>query len=321
MIRSHCGTRILPIENHKSTFANPLMRPLFPDESAPPDERAALEAPGGVRLFTQRWTPDDDPRAVVALVHGYGEHSSRYRHVAAFLRERGYAIHAYDQRGHGRSQGRRAYVDSFGDYTRDLALVLDQVRARRAGGAPLFLMGHSMGGTVSAFYVLREQPDDLAGLVLSSPALAITGARWLRPVAGALSRLWPTLPTSRIDHTKLSRDPAVARHVERDAFMHRGRMPVRTASELMRAVRHVQAQADRLTLPLLCWHGTADAIVPLAGTRRFHERAASSDKTFRRYEDFYHETLNEPERRDVLQDLADWLKRRTADRRRRAAAS
>ena len=139
------------------------------EERASFEETGTFDAPDGLRLFERVWHPPQAPQAGVVLVHGYAEHSGRYDHVAAFLNDRGYAVYAYDLRGHGRSEGRRAFVDTFVRYLNDLGVFLQRVR-RRLQDVPLFLMGHSMGGTVCARFYLERRPE-LAGLVLSSPLL------------------------------------------------------------------------------------------------------------------------------------------------------
>ena len=104
----------------------------------------------GHSLFRRAWLART-PERVVVLVHGYAEHSGRYEHVGAHLAERGAAVHAYDQQGHGKSGGTRCHVRRFGDLLDDLEGFVGVVRAEHSG-LPVFVVGHSMGGLVVAAY-------------------------------------------------------------------------------------------------------------------------------------------------------------------------
>ncbi len=267
---------------------------------------------GGTGLLARWWRPAEPPRGVVLIVHGLGEHAGRYAPHAAALVARGYAVYSFDLRGHGRSPGPRAYVDRFATYLADLDAMLAAVRAREPD-RPLFLLGHSMGGTIVALYVLTRQPT-LAGVVLSSPALAPGSdiSPLLARLAPLIGRLAPRLPASPLDPAAISHDPAVVRaYAEDPLVLHRG-MPARTGAELLAAIGQVQAQMDAWSLPLLLIHGTADRLTNPAGSQALARRAAVADKTLRLYDGFYHETLNEPEGARVLADLGGWLDAHTA---------
>lgn len=276
-----------------------------------PSEAGTFETPDGLRLFEQSWVPETapeaPPRAAVALVHGYGEHSGRYAHVAAFLTARGHAVYAFDQRGYGRSEGRRAFVDRFEHYLDDLSTFLRRVRDR-APGVPLFLMGHSMGGTVCARYWLEHRPD-VAGLILSSPFLHPGEAMPHLPLrlSSLASRLFPTFPTVRIRAEHLSRDQAVRADVDADPLNVRGRVRARTGHEMVAAAASIRDRLEAVTLPFLVFHGTADCIADPRGSIELYRRALGEDKTLGLYEGLFHETLNEPERTQVLHELAAWL--------------
>lgn len=271
-------------------------------------DAGTLRTDDGLTLATRRWMPHARPKAAVVIVHGIGEHSGRYAHVAAHLMLHDYAVYAFDLRGHGRSEGQpRVYVESFDEYVDDLACFLADVRREHRG--PLFLLGHSMGGGIAARYVVERGADGLAGLVLSSAALKIPDALspLLQKLAGIASRMVPKLPATRLDTSRLSRDPAVVRAYEEDPLVHTGGVRARVGHEILRNVALIRAHADAFTLPLYVFHGTADEITDPEGSRAFYERAPSDDKTLALYEDFYHETMNEPERERVLGDLTAWL--------------
>ena len=121
----------------------------------------------GARIYRQCWLPDGEPRAVLLIVHGLGEHSGRYANVVNHLVPRGYALYGLDHVGHGKSEGTREYVERFEDYTDTLDMYRGMVRQAQPD-KPLFLYGHSLGGLISAFYLLDHQAG-LAGAVLSAP--------------------------------------------------------------------------------------------------------------------------------------------------------
>jgi alpha-beta hydrolase superfamily lysophospholipase len=270
----------------------------------------------GLVLFRRGWRPADrdDPaernvpaRSVVAVVHGHGDHSGRYAHLGEYLARHGHAVEAMDLRGHGRSQGARAMVDTFDQYLDDAERFLSFVQ-RDHPGVPVFMLGHSMGGTVVALLALARQPD-IAGLILCSAALCVSAhvprlLVWLAPL---LSRLAPELPSLSLDSGAISRDPEVVAAARADPLMLHGGMRARTGAELHRAIVRIQADMEHLARPLLILHGTADAMVDVAGSEELAWRAGSEDKTLLLYEGFYHEVLSDPERERVQRDVLDWL--------------
>lgn len=267
----------------------------------------ALTSHDGLNLFAQHWLAEQ-PRAVVAVIHGLGEHSTRYAHVAAHLNANGYAVSAFDLRGHGQSGGQpRAYTPSFEHYRQDVDVWLARVRADFPT-LPVFLMGHSMGAAIAVTYVLTR-PTALAGLIASSGALqpGKDVSPLLIAVGKVLARLAPTLPTLNIEPRWLTRDPAMLKRALADPLNHYGGTPARTGAELLAAMQLIRDRAHELTLPLWVFHGTADTLTDPAGSERLHARAGSADKTLTLYPGSYHETLNDLDRAQVLRDLTTWL--------------
>jgi len=291
-----------------------------------PDHQSAFLTHDGLHLFVQQWTPDAETRddveaqGAVLIVHGYGEHSGRYGHVARAFVEVGLQVFAYDQRGYGRSEGRRAYVHSFDTYLNDLDRALrcirPRTRSRSRENAPLFLFGHSMGGAVVLLHAL-ERPRSLVrhnveGLMLSSPAVEVDPdiAPLLRKAARVIGTVAPWLPVAQSPEGMISRDPDVVEEAEADPLNYHGRVQARTGAELLRACQRIQARQHKLEVPFLVFHGTDDALTSPDASRRLYDAARSDDKTLRLYEGLYHETFNEPERDRVLADLRQWVTER-----------
>ena len=276
----------------------------------PPTHRDTIVTDDGTQLHTQHWAPPSSPEATILLVHGYAEHCNRYGGVAQAFVAQNVCVHAYDQRGYGRSGGLRAYVDSFETYLNDLDHVLHAVRAQ-APERPLFLFGHSMGGLVVLKYVLDRAPS-LRGLLLSAPALEINPdlAPLLRRTAQLLGRLWPTLPTTRSPEDAISRDPTVVAEAEADPLNYHGRVLARTGAEMLRAGQNTRDRLHTLDTPFLVLHGTADSLTNPAWSRALYEQASADDKTIRLYDGLYHEIFHEPEKEQVLGDFTDWVRAR-----------
>lgn len=265
----------------------------------------------GWRLFESSRSADDRPaRAGVAIVHGYAEHSGRYEEVAGRLLAAGYGVYQFDLRGHGRSEGPRAFVRSFDDYVRDVQAFVEQVRRRHEG--PLFLLGHSMGGLIAARWTLAN-PLGASGLVLSGAALKVNDRihPWLQRMSSAIGMVAPRLPTIRLDDAALSRSAETVRRFREDPLVYHGRMPARTGAEILRAAKQLAPHLAEFRLPLLIMHGGDDRLADPEGSRQLHDRAVSHDKTLKLYPGLFHEIFHEPQRRQVIDDLVAWLDERS----------
>jgi acylglycerol lipase len=260
---------------------------------------------GGLEIFWRAWSGDGDATAVVVIAHGAGEHSGRYTHVAQRLVDQGYAVYAIEHRGHGRSQGPRALIDRIDNAVADLDKLV-ALAGDAHPGVPLFLLGHSMGGTIALSYALAHQ-QRLAGLVLSGP-LAVPAP--MRITARTLSAVAPRTPLIAIDSSLVSRDPAVVADYRADPLVHHGKLPARTVVELADAIEAFPGAVGAITVPTLIMYGTDDGLCPPDGSVMLSQRIGSADKTLTPYPGLYHEILNEPEREQVLDDLCSWLSAR-----------
>lgn len=260
------------------------------------------------QIYHQCWLPEDNIKAVLLAVHGLAEHCGRYMNLVNHFVPLGYAVYGFDLPGHGKSYGKRVYVNRFEDYTQTLAIFLDNVRTLHRE-VPLFLVGHSMGSLVSAVFLTQRQ-EDFAGAVLSGSGVVkvpdnISSATIL--AGKVFSVLMPKLGLIGLDVNSVSRDPSVVRAYVEDPFVHTGKTTARLAAEILRTMQNIPGQANRITLPILLLQGGADKLVDPAGAQMLFERVGSSDKTLKIYEGLYHEIFNEPERDQVLGDMETWL--------------
>lgn len=266
-----------------------------------------LQGAGGVDIHWQAWLPGDEPRAVVAMAHGASEHSGRYAWTGQQLANRGYALYALDHRGHGRSSGPRALIDRMDNAVEDLGRLIHLAAGEHPAAGRPYLFGHSMGGCIALAYATRQQ-ETIEGLILSSPVAVLDAASPVTRMAGALlSAIAPKIGVFAIDSTAVSRDPQVVRDYDADPLNYHGKLPARTVAELAGEVNRFPESVKRLELPLLVLVGTADRLVPPAGSDMVYELASSPDKTIEHYGGLYHEILNEPERDRVVADMIAWL--------------
>ena len=272
-----------------------------------------LDGVEGVELYWQGWLPSlassgGLPRGVLLICHGMGEHSGRYATVVDALVPDGWAVYGLDHRGHGRSGGVRVHVSHYADFLADLDTFRRMVATRHETRP--FLLGHSMGGQIALAYALDHQ-DDLAGLVLSAPALqAPPVPRAVRAVATALARVTPRLRRAVVDIATISRDEAVVTDYRTDALVHQGHPTIALSLALAEQMTLLPARVRDLRLPLLVQHGTDDRICPPDGSRALAESVGTDDLTVRWYDGFWHEIYHEPERERPLADLREWLDRR-----------
>jgi alpha-beta hydrolase superfamily lysophospholipase len=283
------------------------------EAAAPPIRRTESHLRGGEGrgrsplLFRRAWLPPD-PWAALLVVHGYAEHSGRYEDLGAWFAARGLAVHAYDHRGHGRSEGTRCHVDRFDELLDDADRMLERVRGEHPE-LPIALLGHSMGGLVVAAFLADRRPP-VAAAVTSGAALAVgPGVSRARVAAARLvRRLAPRLALgSGLDPAGLSRDPEVVRRYVEDPLVYRT-MTSSLAVELLAAIPRVAARAVEVQVPVLLLHGSEDPLCPIEGSRAFHGGVRVPGSAFRAYPGLRHEIFNEPEREQVFADLLAWLR-------------
>ncbi len=250
------------------------------------------------RVRVRRW-PAGDPERLVVLVHGYGEHVGRYEHVARALTAAGSAVVGPDHVGHGRSGGEPALVEDFEAVVDDLRAVVQDAR----GDLPVVLVGHSMGGLIAARYAQRHR-DDLAGLVLTGPAVGLGPV-----IEGWLAA--PELPSDPIDVAVLSRDPAVGEAYAADPLVWHGGWKRPTLEAFVAADRAVAEGPGFGPLPLLYVHGAEDQLVPAALARPAVERLAGPDSELRVLDGARHEVFNELGQEETIALVADFAERVT----------
>lgn len=265
----------------------------------------------GLRLYTEYAVPDGDPTAVILLVHGYGEHSGRYRHVAERLTGSDYAVYTLDHRGHGKSEGVRAYCDTMDQFVDDLKGYFDQIKAEQPG-KKRFVLGHSMGALISLAFTQRYQ-NEIDGLIISgAPVIADANVSpVLVAVGSVLNKVAPKLHLLATDQPGiLSSDPQVDIDWANDPLTNKKPMRVRLGVELNNMAKQVREHLPDLTLPMLILHGADDKLVNPAGSQLAYDQVSSQDKTLKRYAGMRHEILNEVEKAVVLTDIVDWLNAR-----------
>lgn len=267
-------------------------------------QELVLSSPQGYQIFAREWQPESPPRAVVLLVHGLGEHSGRYRHVADIFNQRGFLVFAPDLPGHGRSDGPRGHIRAYDDFL-ELFDWLSQGFRQHYPKAPWFLYGHSMGGNLVLYYALRRNPPAV-GVIASSP-----GLRPARPspiplgLGKVLQQIFPSFRINNgLDLSGLSRDPKVIEAYRRDPLVH-PHISLRLGVGLISAGEWLLNFKGKFPLPLLLMQGTADRLVDPRATDQF-ARQISGDVTYKTWEGYYHELHNEPQKNAVLTFILDW---------------
>ena len=171
----------------------------------------------GLSLFTQSWQPEDRPRAAICLVHGMGEHSGRYVHVADRLTKAGYVLFTFDLRGHGKSEGPRGHTPSYEALMQDISFLLEAAN-KQFPQLPYFLYGHSLGGNLVLNYVLRYKPQ-LKGVIVTGPwlRLAFEPPVFKVTFGKVMNKIRPSFSqSSGLDTKALSHDSEVVHAYEND---------------------------------------------------------------------------------------------------------
>lgn len=259
----------------------------------------------GLTVYGQSWLVEN-PKAVVGIIHGMGEHSSRYNYLTDALTNAGISVVAYDQIGHGKTGGKRGHVS---DYNMLLGCVgeLTSKMVELVPAKPTFLFGHSMGGNVLLNYLIKRNPK-ISGAIVSAPwlKLAFDPPAIQVSLAKLVSGILPGLvQSSKLDVNAISKDPKEVQRYVNDPLVHD---KISTAffvgvhGQGLWALEH----ANELKTPVLLYHGTADKLTSHDASKEFAAKANGA-VTFRSLDGFYHESHNEPEREELFKMIIDWI--------------
>jgi len=259
----------------------------------------------GTKLYYQVWRPEETLKAVVQIMHGFGEHSGRYLNIVNELIPRGYVVYANDHRGHGKSEGIQLYIKNFQDYIEDQKIFFDLINEKEPD-LPHFILGHSMGSTIAEFYVMKY-PEKIQGLVLSGTATQL-GA--VKGVMKALLKFFGLLaPKMRIKMDlapQLSHDSEVVKAYREDPLVFK-RPTLKLGIEFANSITASQKILGQIKCPVLVQSGSEDKA--MLGTEKFNDLLTVEDKTVKIYPGLFHEVYNEIEndRKLVLSNLGEWL--------------
>jgi acylglycerol lipase len=262
----------------------------------------------GHSVYHQTWATDTDPKARVLLIHGVGEHSTRYTHVGNFFTDEGIELTGFDLLGHGKTDGQRGHAESYDDYCVEVQYFVDEL-IRRQPSVPVFLYGHSMGGLIALYYTLNKKPDNFKGVICTSPGL-IPGypiPAWKTTLGNILYKIAPRFSMSNgLPLDGLSHDKAVVANYKADPLNH-PLISARMGMDLIRIGLDVSRRASEFTLPMLLMVGSDDYLIDPKAVIAFGQQA-NHKTTLKVWDGGYHELHNEPFKLEVLKTMTDWIR-------------
>ncbi|OJX41298.1 MAG: hypothetical protein BGO78_00700 [Chloroflexi bacterium 44-23] len=263
-----------------------------------------------IKIFSQKWLPENKAVGKVIMVHGLGEHSMRYEHIAQFFNDLNIAFFAFDQRGHGKSSGKRGDIPSYSVACSDIDRMIGFAN-EEFPQIPTFLYGHSLGGAIVLYYGLTKT-SPLTGIICTSPGL---GSGEPLPafkmfMAEILNKIMPTTTINNgLDVNNLSHDKSVVELYVNDPLVH-PRISARLGMELISKGPWIVENANQLKYPLLLLQGGKDRLVSPPLTAQFAENAPQHLITYHLFPELYHEMHNEPENQEFLTTIKEWVELR-----------
>ncbi|KAJ3354799.1 hypothetical protein GGF32_002371 [Allomyces javanicus] len=274
-------------------------------------------------VYARTWPVPDGTELIATLTwaHGLGEHINRYDHVFTDMAKAGIQVHAWDQRGFGRTALRNKSQGQIRSWSQVLDDVAEALHRNTVPGKPKFLGGHSMGGLVVLdFLRARGKDAGLAGVIATSPAIEAPpesrAPAFAITVLRLLAHVLPNVTTTpKLDATVLTHDEAVMNEYLADPLVS-GTLSFRFTNAMIRGMIHLAKPETPRTLPaevpLLLTHGTEDKLTYAPGTVTFYERAKHLvDREVKVFDGQRHELHHEPAVRDeVVRTWVEWMKKR-----------
>jgi len=258
-------------------------------------------------IYYQYWLPESPPLAILLVVHGLNEHCGRYKHLADYFTDMGYAVFGFDLIGHGKSSGTRSFVKDFPSFINPILTYLEMIKEWQPG-LPVYLVGHSLGGLIAASFLIDHQ-EKVSGAILSGSLVMVPEyvSDFTVKIGTIISKTIPKIRLIGIDKSGLSRDTQVVTNYINDPLVYNGKSTARISSVINDGITYVAEKGSNITLPILLLHGGQDRICDPAWSTYLHNLVSSQNNKLIIYDELYHEIYNEPEHEVVFNDVLNWL--------------
>ena len=270
-------------------------------------EEFYLKSIDGLGLFAQTWSNNSSPKALVCLVHGLGDHSSRFEYWAKLFVKNGFAVTAFDLRGNGKSQGKRGYTPSYEILLKDISIFLKKSRGLFPS-IPIFLYGHSLGGNLIINYVIRKNPD-IQGLIITSPWLKLNyePSNLRKRFGKIINRLmpWYTI-SSGLSREDFNGNNPVINNFDEDKFLH-NRISVRLYLDAYKNGIWALKNIYKVNVPLLIMYGKEDKITSYKTCEDYVNNTSDKTKLIV-WNEARHNLHNSPVHLKIHQSIIKWLK-------------
>lgn len=268
-----------------------------------------LKLRDGVQIYYLKDSVEN-PKAVLLINHGFAEHSSRYDYVAQKFNDANYSVYRYDLRAHGRTKSELGHIESFQDFIDDANEMVNLIKKENKN-IPVFMLGHSMGGLITALYGIKY-PESITGQIFSGAALG-----YLPSVEGIKKYLFLILNTflkktkinNPIDDSLCSVQEVFYDYINDDLVLKEATINF-YVEFLIKAVRSLNLGIRDYRYPCFLTHGEMDKVVPRKHSVNFYNNISSTDKEIKIYDNLYHEILNERERDQIIKDMVQWMNQR-----------
>ncbi len=249
----------------------------------------------------------EETKAIICLLHGFGEHQGRFQHLYEKFTQSSFLVYSYDQRGHGKTKGKKGHFNPYSKVTSDLNKMINHI-SQEHPSLPIVLYCHSFGGNVGLNYLLTRKRENIHCAVITSPWLKLTISPPKTKVllAKLASSIYPAYSdSSGLDTNELS---SVSEEVEKynnDPLVH-DKITASAFFGIVQSGKWSLENANNLTVPTLIVHGTGDQVTSHLASKEFCLKSKKF-ASLKLWEGLKHETHNEYNKKAVIQYNLDWI--------------
>lgn len=259
----------------------------------------------GTNIYAKSWIVEN-PKGIICMVHGLGEHINRYAGVAAYFNAKGFVFIGNDHYGHGKSEGSRGHTPSYESLLSETDTLITRAKADFPD-LPVYLYGHSMGGNIILNYLFKKEPK-IAGVIATGPAIVIPNppSAALLAIGKLMRRIYPkfTQPNGlKLEY--LSTDQAVIDAYQADELVH-DKVTSVLGLALIEQGLWLLEDNRKTDIPLLLMHGADDEITSPEGTTEL-SKITEGDVTLKLWKGMVHEIHNEPNQKSVFDFIMNWI--------------